>query len=326
MRSWELLDQSDDRRGREVWNEFTASIVLVRFQLNSRYLSRIIVISPKLNRSSLIVFFINVKGFEFVLIYSVELEREGWRSKVVAFSRTLIVNNVSTRTYNLTVSWETANNEQHQPTCRHPAPAPTKLQPLPAWSIQHQTSTHPQNRKRKRFRNHHLALQGVEATWQQPAPHDSKQNPNRTCTYPSPERQPILHHSLENYNHSYHHSRMARDRSRLRHVKLCQQLHNSQRSNIDNSPRQYHQQLHQPSAIRKTDRQPRGQLRRRMAHLSRQILWSNVMHDWHLRQRPPRWSQLDEIRGDACARGRLPGRHSGENSSGNQASQIRIWR
>ena len=53
-----------------------------------------------------------------------------------------------------------------------------------------------------------------------------------------------------------------RYRRRLRHFKLHQQLHNSQRSNIDNSPRQYHQQLHLPSAIGKTDQRPCGQLRK----------------------------------------------------------------
>ena len=48
-RLWESLDQRDVRRGKEVWNKFAASIVLVQFQLDSWFLSRIIIIFPEFN-------------------------------------------------------------------------------------------------------------------------------------------------------------------------------------------------------------------------------------------------------------------------------------
>ena len=74
--------------------------------------------------------------------------------------------------------------------------------------------------------------------------------------------------NLPSSTRNRNYSRIARDRSRHRCVKLHQQLHHSQRINIDNPPRLYHQQPHQPSANRTTDRRPGGQLRRKMAHLS----------------------------------------------------------
>ena len=41
-------------------------------------------------------------------------------------------------------------------------------------------------------------ITGVEAAQKQPAPHVSTRYANRAHMYPTPERQPILHHSSEN--------------------------------------------------------------------------------------------------------------------------------
>ena len=84
MPSWGLLDQRDCRRGQEVRNEFAASIVLVRFRLDSRFLSIIIIIFYYYKPQQSILNFscLTDLGAEFVLYCSLELEREGWGTRV----------------------------------------------------------------------------------------------------------------------------------------------------------------------------------------------------------------------------------------------------